>query len=113
MNGYMDEGEFYEGFEAHLRKLYAGGRAPESIPGRNAQEEFTQWLNHLKATAWSEGFDEAMDDLGADDVNEGFGTSTNPYRETVEAPAEDRRRIPCTKDRDCILWDGHSRWCLS
>jgi len=34
------------------------------------------------AKAWSEGYDEAMDDIGADDVNDGFGTSTNPYRRT-------------------------------
>lgn len=72
--------------------------------------KFDAWLNHIKAQAWDEGHIVGWDD-GARANTVGLSEETpNPYR---EAPAEDHRRIPCTADRDCIMWDGHNGGCLS
>lgn len=39
-------------FEEHLRELHSGGwHRTESIPGRNAEEEFDRWLAKVKADA--------------------------------------------------------------
>ena len=71
-----------------IRKVYVHAKNDGDLDGLNgfyAGAGFDAWLKEELAKAWSEGFDEAMDDLGADDVNAGFGTSTNPYREDVAA----------------------------
>ena len=47
--------------------------------------EFSDWLNSVKAAAWSEGFDCGTDDIGFDDTMAEFGQSENPYRVKEEA----------------------------
>ena len=49
------------------------------------EAEFADWLNSVKAAAWSEGFDCGTDDIGFDDTLAEFGQSENPYRAKEEA----------------------------
>ena len=44
-------------------------------------EEFDRWLRAVKAEAWAEGFDEASDDTGRDEMMHDMGESLNPFRD--------------------------------
>mgnify|MGYP003606964392 CR=1 FL=1 len=44
-------------------------------------EEFDRWLRAVKAEAWAEGFDEASDDTGRDEMMHDMGESLNRFRD--------------------------------
>lgn len=76
----MPESEFYAGMEEYLRRVHAGGWSPDSIPGRNAQEEFTRWLSGIMAQTWEEGKNLGYA-YGRQDEKLGYRTKlSNPYR---------------------------------
>lgn len=63
-----------------VRRAYYDRRFMETKNGAGLVEEFDAWLKEEKAKAWDEGFDEAMDDIGASASMAEHGGSTNPYR---------------------------------
>lgn len=44
----LTEFDFGE-FEQRVREWHRGGWAPSSIPGRNAEDEVTAWINDIRA----------------------------------------------------------------